>query len=477
MPFHRARHRSALLVLLCVLTIVGLAAPSWAAGSPTPLSSDEQRANDLVAATRRSAKAPALQVCADLTAIARRWSQQMASTGTLAHNPRARDEISGWSAWGENVGVGSSVDQVHGALVKSPKHLANLESSTFAHVGVGVAQGGGRTWVTQVFRSPKTGQGCPVVGSAAPEGLPQGVARVEGADRYATATALSRTAFDRASTVIVASASRFPDALAAAPLSARLGAPVLLTGGDTLQSATKQEIQRLGASKAVVLGSTATLSARIDRDLGALGLSVRRISGADRYATAATIAAEVGGTRVVLARGDSKGWADAIAASAYAAFRRMPVILVDGTTISSPARSALDRLGVESVDIIGGTSAVSARIEAQLRDAGISTRRIAGSNRLETSAKVADASVAAGMSSTRVWLATSRNWADALAAGPAVARDGGLLLLADPSRVHSDHATASWLARHRDTVDHVVLVGGRAAVGDRVGHDVAAILR
>ena len=472
MPLARFSFRLAAAVVLCTLLANGFAAPPAAA---VAVSTDEQRAGDLLARTRHNARVPAIRVCADLTEVAQRWSRRMASSGSLGHNPRARDEISGWRAWGENVGVGSSVDVVHGALEKSAAHRANMVSSSFLHAGVGVARGGGRVWVTQVFRSPKSGQGCTAV-TATPIGLPKDVSRVHGADRYATAAALSRSAFGSASTVLVASAAAFPDALAAAPLSAKLGAPILLTDGARLHPAAKAEIQRLGARTAVVLGSTAALSSRVDRDLQAIGVSVRRLSGPHRYATAATVAQEVGGTSAVIARGNGTGWADAMAASAYAAHRRLPVFLVDGKRLESATVSALRRLGVRNIDIIGGSSAVSGSVEQQLRGMGITTRRLGGADRLETSAKIADASASAGMSAARVWLATSRNWVDALAAGPAVARKGGVLLLADPRGVSTAQATGRWLTARASVVDSAVLVGGTAVLGDRLGHQVSGLI-
>lgn len=477
MRSYRFAGRYMAVFLLATLAIVSAAAT---AGAATTLSVEERRASDLVAASRKDAGRPALAVCADLTEIARSWSRQMASSGQLAHNPEARDQISGWSAWAENVGYGASVDIVDGAFLRSSGHRANILSTNFAHVGIGVVERDGRQWVTQVFRRPSSGQGCQLVAlpetAPTPERLPENVERIDGANRYETATALSQSTYKQASTVIVASAKRFPDAMAAAPLSTKLSAPVLLTGSDVLKWTTEQEIVRLGASKAIVLGSEATLSAQVTSDLQELGLHVERLSGANRYETAANIAERVGGRKAVIARGNATGWADTIAATGYAAFRGLPVLLTDGERIDPATWRALERLKVEHVDIVGGTSAVSTDVESRLRSAGMATRRLAGDDRLATSAEVADASVAAGMSPQQVWLATSRNWSDALSAGPAVARAGGVLLLANPARVSTREATGQWLGKQGGKVDNVILVGGPAAIDDQVGHDVAKIL-
>src|SRR4051812_48243684 len=63
--------------------------------------------------------------------------------------------------------------------------------------------------------------------------------RLSGANRYATASAISQAMFPSgAPAVVVASGEVFPDALVGGPLAARVGGPVLLTqrnglpGGD-----------------------------------------------------------------------------------------------------------------------------------------------------------------------------------------------------------------------------------------------------
>ena len=133
----------------------------------------------------------------------------MAGRGRIGHNPRVGSQVADWWAWGENVGAGSSVDVVHGALHRSSGHRANMLSRRFTQVGVGVASGGGRVWITQVFRQPRTGARCT---TPALPGLPDGVRRVAGRDRYATAVALSRRAHGRARTVVIASSETFPEA-------------------------------------------------------------------------------------------------------------------------------------------------------------------------------------------------------------------------------------------------------------------------
>lgn len=175
--------RGLALFAVVVMSVLLVGLPAEASRAVT-VSAEQAHAQDLLTRARKRAGVPALSVCTDLTEVAQAWSRTMAQGGSLGHNPRAREQIAGWWAWGENVGVGGSVDVVHEALLQSSGHRQNMLSTSFLHVGVGVAEQGGRIWVTQVFRTPKDGQPC-VPPSMAHAALTDGVAPVAGVDRYA----------------------------------------------------------------------------------------------------------------------------------------------------------------------------------------------------------------------------------------------------------------------------------------------------
>lgn len=153
-PNRRARRRlvgGLLAVAVAVTTFAGLATASSAAASTD---GDESGFVASVNAARRSAGRPTYAASADLTSVARRWAQSMASSGSLRHNPNLAGQVSGWRFVGENVGVGYDVGGLHRAFMASPAHRANVLDSDFSQVGIGVAYGGGRLWVAEVFRKP-----------------------------------------------------------------------------------------------------------------------------------------------------------------------------------------------------------------------------------------------------------------------------------------------------------------------------------
>ncbi len=104
---------------------------------------------------RASAGLPALAVSGDLSAAARAQAGRMASSGTLAHTPNLPQVVCCWSNLGENVGVGGSASILQAAFMASPEHRANILSSSYTQVGVGVVvDGSGRMWVSEIFRRP-----------------------------------------------------------------------------------------------------------------------------------------------------------------------------------------------------------------------------------------------------------------------------------------------------------------------------------
>ena len=91
---------------------------------------------------------------------------------------------------------------------------------------------------------------------AGPTALPPPV-RLAGADRYATAVAISRRSFPwRASVVFLASGTRFPDGLSAGPAAVHLGGPVLRTPRDRVPQLVLDEIRRLDLDQLVIVGGT-----------------------------------------------------------------------------------------------------------------------------------------------------------------------------------------------------------------------------
>jgi Tol biopolymer transport system component len=280
--------------------------------------------------------------------------------------------------------------------------------------------------------------------------------RFAGATRVETAISTSRATYRSAQAIVVARDDVYADALAAGPLAAKVGGPLLLTPPAATPSALQAEVTRLGARTAYIVGDTTAVSAAAESGLRAAGITtVHRIGGATRYDTAALIAEQVGGAQVYVVRGDN--WPDAASVSALAAFQRRPILLTPQDSLAPAALVALKMLNASNAVIVGGTAAVSTRAELQLTDAHVVTTRLAGSDRWATSAAVATAALSAGMTGN-TWLADGLNWPDAIGAGPAAAVQKGILILVAPITLDSSPPTRDWIAAHPSQT--VVAVGG-----------------
>ncbi|MBA2316253.1 MAG: cell wall-binding repeat-containing protein [Euzebyales bacterium] len=286
------------------------------------------------------------------------------------------------------------------------------------------------------------------------------VTRVSGANRLATAVAAAQHGWpDGSATVVIAAAGAFPDALAAAPLATAVGGPLLLVGPRTAAEVLA-EVDRLGATEAVIVGAVGAVPLIVGSELDRAGVAVRRIAGDSRADTAALIAREVGAPagEAIVTSGDV--FADALSIAPLAAAEGVPILLTARDQLAPDTAEALRDLGVERTLVIGGTGAVTDQVAAGLP----SPTRVAGRNRFETSVAVADLALDRDLEPRTVHLATGFDYPDALAAGPVAARARGALLLVDGSDPANAGVVYDWLAARRDDISGGVAFGGTAAI-------------
>lgn len=116
-------------------------------------------------------------------------------------------------------------------------------------------------------------------------------------------------------------------------------------------------------------------------------------------------------------------------------------------------------------------------MQSTIEAMGIEVSRLEGDGRYATSTEVADASVLAGMDSSRLWAVTGGGWPDALTLGPAAAHAGGVLLLVPPDGIRDGLATSDWFDGHADAIGDVVVGGGISATLPQTVHDLLSDLR
>lgn len=251
-----------------------------------------------------------------------------------------------------------------------------------------------------------------VVPPTKPEEKPENKPTIEvlaGDDRYETAvevankTANTKDVAGNGNLVLV-NGNALVDGLAASPLASILGktsnvevAPILLTKTDSLPESTKDYIKEVvskkstGKVKVYIVGGNAVVSEKVEKELKELGVDVVRSGGSNREETSLKVAELISknkkpyNTFVVGANGE----ADAMSIAPVAADREEPIIVSKNGGLSKDGVQKIADLKANAT-IVGGTEVVSEATEKALKDAKISTSRVAGSNRQKTNAAIID---------------------------------------------------------------------------------------
>jgi hypothetical protein len=191
------------------------------------------------------------------------------------------------------------------------------------------------------------------------------------------------------------------------------------------------------------------------------GWCVTRLAGDDRFATAVAVSRAfwaTGSTSAVLSTGFN--YPDAIAGGPLAARRGVPVLLTRATSLPDTTRSELRRLGVSSVILTGGATAVSSAVVSDLIAMGIGVTRLFGADRYETSAAIAGQWASSAAST--VVVASGTDFSAQLVGAHLAARQSAPLLLVRP-----DGAVPASVAEQirRLAPSNIVVVGSVSSSG------------
>ncbi|MDR1070123.1 MAG: cell wall-binding repeat-containing protein [Gracilibacteraceae bacterium] len=302
-----------------------------------------------------------------------------------------------------------------------------------------------------------------------PASRPPLVSMIKPQGGFSAAERLAQTKWPYGSeTVVVARGDDFPDALAGAPLAAYYQAPILLTDPERVEESLLAVLGALTPARLIILGGEGAVSSAVESELRAAMPWLRetiRVAGADRYETAARIAAFLPASEgVALATG--RDYPDALALASAAAARGTPLLLTREDSLPPATEAVLRERGPRQVWVAGGESVISPRVLQAVEELGLaaSVRRYAGADRYETSAAIAAEFYPDG---GVVYLAEGRGYTGALPAAAAAATAGGCLLLIGGDG--ADSAAERYL-REVKTINELVFVsaGGDEALWARI---------
>lgn len=264
---------------------------------------------------------------------------------------------------------------------------------------------------------------------------PDTVPRIAGIDRYQTAAKIAQQGWaDGSSEYAVLSAGmdeNLVDALTAAPLASYVGAPILLTEGDRLNSNAKAELGRLGVTTVYITSGTGVIKPSVLTELKEMELEVISLGGLTRFETAINIAKEIGDFNQVIV---STAWsnADALSVAALAANQGIPILLSDVDKLPSEVVSYLSPIAsqLEGSYVLGGVGALSDTVKNALPN----PTRLGGIDRYATNIAIIEAFMVS-IELDKVYIASGndKNLVDALAGAALAAQTASPMVLVDKS--------------------------------------------
>ena len=327
--------------------------------------------------------------------------------------------------------------------------------------------------------------------------------RISGADRYATAVAMARSHNVVTAGIVFASGESTADALAASQLASATR-PILLVGKDSVPAsvtdfisdykstlaANTVKIYFMGGESAISAATMASLTTSITTAGDLTPPTFTRVSGADRYATAAAAAAIADGQpttdKMIIVSGES--WADGVSAGVLASEMGWPVVLQTKNGNNASAKSAIDTYlalpgSIKQFVIVGGESAISTdTTEYLVNTKGVAIaniRRIAGADRYATNRLVNTyANGQGGLTQVGAALASGESPWDALAASSWGALKNVMVTLTPAAGGNAEVATYAATLATAAKADvnggndiagsTLYLLGGKNAVNDAV---------
>jgi len=197
----------------------------------------------------------------------------------------------------------------------------------------------------------------------------------------------------------------------------------------------------------------------------------QRISGGDRYGTAVQISKQnfpAGVPVVYVAAGGN--YPDALSAASAAALAGGPLLLTATSSLPSAVGTELTRLSPAKIVVVGGTSAVSAAVLRTLGHYAPTVVRTSGADRYATSRAIASTAFSAA---STAFVASGRNFPDALSASAAAGVQHAPVILVDGAAAALDSKTAAVLRGLG--VTKIVVAGGTSAVSAGVASGLGKI--
>ncbi|MDU2545971.1 MAG: cell wall-binding repeat-containing protein, partial [Finegoldia magna] len=183
-----------------------------------------------------------------------------------------------------------------------------------------------------------------------------------------------------------------------------------------------------------------------------------RVAGADRIQTAVEVSKKYYESADTVIVANYEKFADSLSVSALSKALKAPILLVQKDQLDSVVAQEINRLGAKNVIVIGGDHSVD---KAKNSLAKYNVQTIAGSDRYETSAKIAQ-EIIKHTGTKQAVIASGETFADALTVAPLANKHNMPILLVQPNNIPK--ATQEVLKQ----INKVIIVGGEKTISKEV---------
>ena len=192
-----------------------------------------------------------------------------------------------------------------------------------------------------------------------------------------------------------------------------------------------------------------------------------RVAGTDRINTAVEVSKKYYKSAETVIVANYEKFADSLSASALSKALKAPILLVQKDQLDSVVAQEIKRLGAKNVVVIGGEQSVD---EAKNSLSKYNVQTIAGSDRYETSAKIAQ-EIIKRTGTTQAVIASGETFADALTVAPLANKHNMPILLVQPNNIPK--ATQEVLKQ----INKVIIVGGEKTISNQVANKLSNATR
>ncbi|MFN2102580.1 leucine-rich repeat protein [Finegoldia dalianensis] len=183
-----------------------------------------------------------------------------------------------------------------------------------------------------------------------------------------------------------------------------------------------------------------------------------RTAGADRIQTAVEVSKKYYNTDETVIVSNYEKFADSLSASALSKQLKAPILLVQKDKLDSVVAQEIKRLGAKNVIVVGGDHSVD---KAKNSLSQYNVRTIAGANRYETSAKIAQ-EVIKLTGTKKAVIASGETFADALTVAPLANKNNMPILLVQQNNIPQE---AKEVLKQ---IEEVIIVGGEKTISKEV---------